>query len=837
MSHKLSILLISSRGKGTDSAALLAMDRLNGALTSLGYQTVQASTLEDGMSMVSTYHGFGCVILDWDLPGDGYFCLHAAEGHQPARDVKRAAEEIICTIRAMDRKLPIFLIADKTSLTNIPLEVIREVHEYIYLVQDTSDFIAGRVDFATRRYYDELLPPYFAGLKEFTEDAAYSWDAPGHMGGVAYLKHPVGMEFHRFFGENLMRADIGISTSQMGDWLEHIGLPNESECNAARIFGAQWTFYVLGGSSASNRIVCQGVIGAEEMVVADRNCHKSLNHGLTLSRARAVYLKPTRNSYGMIGLIPLRYFEQDYIQQLINDSSLKDGAVSVEPTYAVVTNCTYDGFCYDVDAVLNKLSASVPRVHFDEAWYAYAKFHPIYEGRYAMGLKGKSDKNTPTLFAVQSTHKMLPAFSMASMIHVRVNEKNEKAKLEHDQFNEAFMMHGTTSPFYPMIASIDVATSMMDDPAGRTMMNETIKEAIGLRKAIVSVSKRIMASGEKHKWFFGCYQPERVTDPGHPGRDYDFANAPDELLAIEPSCWMLNPGDSWHGFKDEDLTPNYCMLDPTKVTILCPGMDSQGNRTDPGIPGTILTRFLDSRRIEIARTGDYTVLVLFSVGTCKGKWGTLLEALLEFKRLYDGGASVAEVLPELAENYPEKYGRDKNGQPLMSLKKLCDEMHNFMQKPNNPEHPDSNLPGLLNRACDEIPKAKYSSAETFQKLIRYQTGKFRISEMEHGQWIAGHMLVPYPPGIPILMPGEVLEEGNPQVQFLKALEEFNRTFPGFEREIHGIETDDKGNFGMRCVIEPKADQAKNHALMASAQSFVPRMRQSFVIRSMKKGRS
>jgi arginine decarboxylase len=109
--------------------------------------------------------------------------------------------------------------------------------------------------------------------------------------------------------------------------------------------------------------------------------------------------------------------------------------------------------------------------------------------------------------------------------------------------------------------------------------------------------------------------------------------------------------------------------------------------------------------------------------------------------------------------------------------------------------------------------------------------------MEHGQWIAGHMLVPYPPGIPILMPGEVLEEDNPQVQFLKALEEFNRKFPGFEREIHGIMTDDKGNFWMRCVKVPTVDQAKEGTFIASVPSFVPKMRQRFVTRSMKKGRS
>ncbi len=813
MSHKLSILIISGGSEDAGSASILAMNRLDEAIKSLGYQTLIATTPGDGKSLVKSYHGFGCVLLDWDLPGGGSFC-------------QRAAEDIICAIRDMDRRLPIFLIADKTQLQDIPLDVVKEVHEYIYLGQDTPDFIAGRVDFASRRYYEGLLPPYFRELKKFTEDAAYSWDAPGHMGGVAYLKHPVGMEFHRFFGENIMRADIGISTSQMGDWLEHIGPSNESECNAARIFGAQWTFYVLGGSSTSNRIVCQGAIGAEEMVVADRNCHKSLNHGLTISRARAVYLKPTRNSFGMIGLIPLRYFEPDYIKQLIDRSKLKEGAVSLEPSYAVVTNCTYDGFCYDVNAVVDNLSKSVPRVHFDEAWYAYAKFHPLYCGRFAMGLEDKAD--LPTLFAVQSTHKMLPAFSMASMIHVKVNES--RARLDHDQFNEAFMMHGTTSPFYPMIASIDVATSMMDEPAGRTMMDETVRDAIGLRKAIASVANRIMASDNKDKWFFSCYQPERITDPKPPKHHYDFVDAPDDLLANLPSCWALMPGDSWHGFKKEDLSGDgYCMLDPTKVTILCPGMDSQGHISELGIPGTILTRFLDSRRIEIARTGDYTVLVLFSVGTSKGKWGTLIEALLEFKRLYDGGASVAEVLPELAEKYPDRYGWDSDGQPIMTLKELCQGMHSAMC--------DLELPGLLNEACDDIPQAEYSSAETYQMLVRYKTERVKISVMAADR-IAGHMLVPYPPGIPILMPGEPLKVKGPHVKFLLALEKFNLRFPGFEREIHGIETDDEGSFWLRCVVEEsERGLSEDRGLLAAAPVFKPKMRLRSMASSIKRGRS
>ena len=464
-------------------------------------------------------------------------------------------------------------------------------------------------------------------------------------------------------------------------------------------------------------------------------------------------------------------------------------------------------------------------VHFDEAWYAYAKFHPIYEGRFAMGVEEKRTDdlpmlNMPTLFAVQSTHKMLPAFSMASMIHIKYPER---ADVRFDQFNEAFMMHGTTSPFYPMIASIDVATSMMDEPGGPTMMKETVLDAIGLRKAIASVAEKYEKKGSQKKdpWFFGCYQPDKVL---HDGNYVDFVDAPDSELATNPNCWKLQrdpdkPDFAWHGFKKEDLGDDdgYCMLDPTKVTILCPGINPQGKMSEWGIPGAILTRFLDSRRIEIARTGDYTVLVLFSVGSSKGKWGTLLEALMEFKSLYDGGATLYEVLPELVAEFPDRYSL-KDGNP-MTLKDLCQEMHEAMKK--------SNLPAKLNNACDKIPQAVLSPAETYQKLVRNKTELQQIDDDAVGR-ISGHMLVPYPPGIPIIMPGEPLEQEH--VDLLFELQEFGKDFPGFGREIHGIEVDGEGNFWMRCVIE---DEER----VSTAPSFMLKARPRAVMKSFKKGRS
>src|SRR6202000_904275 len=319
MEHRRWVLLIASEVGGTDSVSDQAMERLVQAIQEEGYRVVRTSTPEDGVSLVKSDPSHSAVLLDWDLPENNQFD-------------ERAALRIIRAVRRRNTKLPIFLIADRTLVSELPLEVVKQVHEYIHLFGDTPGFIANRLDFAVDRYDEQLLPPYFRELKKYNDQGAYSWDAPGHMGGVAFLKHPVGMQFHRYFGENLLRADLGISTSSLGSWLDHIGPPAESERNAARIFGADWTFYVLGGSSTSNQIIGHGVIGHKDMVVADLNCHKSICHSLTVTGARPVYFKPTRNGYGMIGLVPLDRFKPEHIKALIEKSPFISGAVSRDPS-------------------------------------------------------------------------------------------------------------------------------------------------------------------------------------------------------------------------------------------------------------------------------------------------------------------------------------------------------------------------------------------------------------------------------------------------------------------------------------------------------------------------
>lgn len=758
------ILFVLSDVLKIKSPASEAINGLERSVTERGFHVHIAENIKSGHSYIRQSPRYSFIAILWD-------------DNNPK--MTSECSEFISLVRERNDKVPVFLLSEIENVKNIPVSILKEVNEYVYLYSETPEFTANRIYTAIHRYASTLLPPYFNTLKNFTEDGDYYWDCPGHMGGMAYVKHPVGIEFINFFGENMLRADIGVATAEMGDYLMHSGPVKKAEANAARLFGAERTFYGVSGSSGSNRVVAQGAIGANEIAVVDRNCHKSLNHGLALSQARPVYLTPSRNGYGLIGPIPAHRLQKDAIRQLIANSALAHAAVSRDPSYAVVTNCTYDGFIYNVNQVVSQLGDSVPRIHFDEAWYAYARFHPLYRGRFAMDVADDLP-NRPTLFAVHSTHKMLPAISMASMIHVKTSTR---APLDFDDFNDSFMMHGTTSPYYPIIASIDVAVAMMEGQGGYSLVQESIEEAIAFRQAVVQVKQELAEEEGEAAWFFDVLQPTEVRDPVS-GQTYAFHKAPVGLLSHTPELWCLRPGDGWHGFAAEDVGDGDCMLDPVKVSLTCPGITPQGQHLPQGIPGGVVSKFLDERRIEVARTGDYTLLILFSVGTTKGKWGTLIESLLEFRKLYDNGTMATDAIPSLARSSP-KYA-------FMSLKELCQQMHDAMQELDLMKHSSD--------AVASIPEAVLTPAQTHQKVVRYQTERIRVANFANR--IAASMLVPYPPGIPVLMPGERLPADDTGITgYLEALREFDKRFPGFEHEIQGVSVDQNGDYWVRAVVE------------------------------------
>jgi len=730
-----------------------------------GVEVTESVSYEDGAAVVASDAGLCAVLVDWDLvngPGSA-----GGAGTAPGGTASR----LMGAIRARNATLPIFLLAKGNAEREFTVEAMEHADELVWVLQDTAEFIAGRVLAAMDRYVSGLLPPFFKALLEYNREQEYAWAVPGHQGGVAYLKTPVGRMFHDFYGENLFRTDMGIERVSLGSLLDHTGPVGESEAYAARVFGAHRSYSGLVGTSGSNRAVMSGVLASGDIAVIDRNCHKSVMQGLQITGAVPVYLIPSRNRYGIIGPIRPAEMTAEAIAKkieaspLVADNSKKraageSAAGQWRASYAVITNCTYDGLCYDAEAAERMLEASGDVLHFDEAWYAYARFHPLYAGRFAMrGDPADHPGNAPTVFSTQSSHKLLAALSQASFIHVREGRR----KVPHAAFNEAYMMHATTSPLYALIAANDVATSMMDGPGGRALIQETIDEAVAFRQSLARAHRQF---AEREDWFFQPWNPPEVSDPAIGGR-VPFADAPASLLTSDPNCWVLHPGESWHGF--EGIEDGWCMLDPTKAGIIVPGMREDGDLEAWGVPAPLLTAYLGRHGIVPSRTTDHIVLCLFSVGITRGKWGTLLNALLAFKRDWDANTPLAAVLPDLVSVSRERYA----GKGLKDLGLL---MWDHLRRAR---------PGAaLQAAFASLPAARITPRAAYEELVAGRAELVPFAQMAGRTLAVG--LQPYPPGIPILLPGEDAgpAEG-PFLSYLRMLQQWDAAFPGFEHEVEG----------------------------------------------------
>jgi arginine decarboxylase len=711
-------------------AAGVGMRQLADAIENEGYRIIAGVSYEDARRLVNVFNNESCWLISVD-------------GAEATSTQWQVLEEVLVAKRRRNDRLPIFLFGDERTAEMIPSSVLKHANAFMRLFEDSAEFMARAITRAAQLYIERLPSPMFKALMDYTLHASYSWHTPGHGGGVAFRKSPVGQLFYEFFGENTLRSDISVSVGQVGSLLDHTGPIAAGEHNAARIFGSDETLFVVGGTSTANKIVWQGTVSGGDLVLCDRNCHKSILHSLVITGATPIYLTPSRNGLGIIGPISRDQFTPEAIRRKIAASPFaKDAKGSVR--LMVMTNSTYDGLCYNVDAIKQSLGDSVEVLHFDEAWYAYANFHEFYDGYHAISSTSPTRSPHAITFATQSTHKLLAALSQASMIHV---QHGEKRHLDMPRFNEAFMMHTSTSPQYGIIASCDVAAAMMEQPAGRWLVQDTIDEALSFRRAMKATKMQLNAS-----WWFEVWQPDAIG----------------EQPVGETAPWVLKPGDKWHGF--EDLAENHVLVDPIKVTILTPGLSADGSMHNQGIPATVVTRFLSSRRIEIEKTGLYSFLVLFSMGITKGKWSTLITELLNFKDLYDANAPLSRALPALTEAHPAPYAN-------MGLRDLCEQMHRV--------YSEDNLPKAQKDMYTTLPEMAMRPAEAYERVVR---GRVESVEIDHlAERILGVMVVPYPPGIPVIMPGERITRATKSIQnYLLHARELDQKFPGFETDIHGL---------------------------------------------------
>lgn len=657
----------------------------------------------------------------------------------------------VMEIRRKNAEIPIFLHGETRTSRHIPNDILRELHGFIHMHEDTPEFIARNIKREATAYVASLPPPFFRALTQYAADGSYSWHCPGHSGGVAFLKSPVGQMFHQFFGENMLRADVCNAVEELGQLLDHTGPVAASERNAARIFNCDHLYFVTNGTSTSNKIVWNSTVAPGDIVVVDRNCHKSILHSIIMTGAIPVFLMPTRNNFGIIGPIPKSEFAWENIQKKIDANPFIEDK-SAKPRVLTITQSTYDGVLYNVEDIKEMLDGRIDTLHFDEAWLPHAAFHDFYGDYHAIGADRQRCKES-MIFATQSTHKLLAGLSQASQILV---QDCEGRQLDRDAFNEAYLMHTSTSPQYSIIASCDVAAAMMEAPGGTALVEESIAEALDFRRAMRKVDEE-WGTG----WWFKVWGPDDLSEEGIEERD----------------AWMLKPGHRWHGFGK--LADGFNMLDPIKATIITPGLDVDGDFGERGIPAAIVTKYLAEHGVIVEKCGLYSFFIMFTIGITKGRWNTLVTALQQFKDDYDKNQPLWKVLPDFVQKNP-RYER-------MGLKDLCRQIH-AVYKENDVARLTTEM-----YLSDMVPAMR--PADAFARMAHREIERVRLDELE-GR-ITSVLLTPYPPGIPLLIPGERFNATI--VRYLKFARDFNARFPGFETDIHGLVKREDGEYYVDCV--------------------------------------
>jgi lysine decarboxylase/arginine decarboxylase len=674
-------------------------------------------------------------------------------------------------VRRKNLDVPIYVYGETKTSRHLPNDILRELHGFIHMFEDTPEFVARHIIREAKNYLESVQPPFFKALLDYAENGSYSWHCPGHSGGVAFLKSPVGQMYHQFYGENMLRADVCNAVEELGQLLDHDGAIGKSERNAARIFNADHCFFVTNGTSTSNKMVWHHTVAPNDVVVVDRNCHVSILHAIIMTGAIPVFLKPTRNHFGIIGPIPKSEFEPAAIKAKIMANPLIRthlqgvDASKIKPRVLTLTQSTYDGVLYNTETVKGMLDGYVENIHFDEAWLPHAAFHPFYGTYHSMGKKRARPKHA-MVYATQSIHKLLAGISQASQVLV---QDSQTVKLDKHLFNDAYLMHTSTSPQYSIIASCDVAAAMMEPPGGTALVEESIAEALDFRRAMRKVDQEY---GDD--WWFKVWGPDKLVDEGI-GRADDWV--------IKGESAKAKAGVNWHGFGK--MATGFNMLDPIKSTIVTPGMDLSGKFAKTGIPASIVTKFLSEHGVVVEKTGLYSFFIMFTIGITKGRWNSMLTALQQFKDDYAKNQPMWRILPEFCQKYP-KYEK-------MGLADLCQHIHQLYAK-----YDIARLTTDM-YLSDLTPTMKPSDA--YAHIALRKTERVEIDHLE-GRITVG-LVTPYPPGIPLLIPGEVFNKKI--VDYLKFAREFNSQCPGFETDIHGL-VEEEGTDGQRHYY---ADCVKN----------------------------
>ena len=585
----------------------LRVSQIIAAIERMGFQVIKARRLEDAEIAVQTDAAIGCMVVDWGKKG-----------------IEGKAASLINLMRKRGLDMPIVVLVRRKRFEDIPVEVLDFIDGYVFLAEETPEFIARNLVSRLKQYADTLKTPFFGALVDYQEEGNQLWTCPGHNGGVFYSRSPIGRIFVEHLGEAVFRDDLDNSILELGDLLTHEGPALQAQKEAAAIFGAEKTYFVLNGTSSSNKIVCTNLIAEEDLVLFDRNNHKAAHQGaLLMGGGIPIYLSTDRNAYGLIGPIRPEDFDETTIRERIRDNPLvkdKEAWKRERPfRAAVIEQCTYDGTIYDAERIVERIGHLCDYVVFDEAWAGFMKFHPLYERRFAMGLRDLGEASpgiSPPSRRTSSSRafRRRPRFMCAI-----ATSKGSAGASSIAASTKASCSSPRRRRSIRLFASLDVGAQMMKGRSGEVLWDDAIRLGIELRKKLRAVRREFEEKERDpaRRWFFDPFVPQRVSirDAAleNAAHDVPWESVSTDLLARDPRYWALAPGEAWHGF--QALEAGFAITDPAKLTLLTPGFDrATGAYEAHGIPAPVVAQYLRENRVVSEKNDLNSLLFLLTPG-------------------------------------------------------------------------------------------------------------------------------------------------------------------------------------------------------------------------------
>ena len=656
--------------------------------------------------------------------------------------------EYLERIQATNFGIPVFVVQTEEG------QVDPKFYDAIYHIQDLNGYDiklhSRQIETAARLYEEKMLPPFFKMLSEYVEMGNIAFDCPGHQGGQYYRKHPAGRFLYDFYGENIFRSDICNADVKLGDLLIHEGAACDAQKYAAQVFNADKTYFVLNGTSSSNKVALNAVLAPGDLVLFDRNNHKSNHHGaLIQAGATPIYLETARNPFGFIGGIDSHCFEEDYLKSLIKEVAPEKLNQKRPFRLAVIQLGTYDGTIYNARQVVDKIGHLCDYILFDSAWVGYEQFIPMMKDCSPLLLE--LNENDPGILVTQSVHKQQAGFSQTSQIHKKDKHiKGQDRYVNHKRFNNAFMLHASTSPFYPLFAALDVNAKIQGSEAGRRLWHECVKVGIEARKLVLN-----------HCELIRPFIP--TTIKGKKWQDYDT-----EEIATNLEFFKFHPTDTWHKF--EGYADEQYFVDPCKFLLTTPGISLEtGEYEKFGVPATILANYLRENGIIPEKCDLNSILFLLTPAETLTKMQTLVAQIALFEKHIKQNSLLKDVLPTVYKNNEDRYKG-------YTIRQLCQEMHDLYVSRNVKQLQKD----LFRKAT--LPEYALNPHDANIEFVRNKVELVPLTDIV-GR-VAAEGALPYPPGVLCVVPGE---RWSPTAQkYFLALEEGINTLPGFAPEIQGV---------------------------------------------------